>query len=261
MAQPSDTNQRNIDTRTHGNSIDRTSGVPLYLQIFDLLRNRILNGEWQPGDLLPAEPELMDYYGVSRITLRQAADLLEQHNLIRRQRGKGTFVTHSMIHSDAGRLIGFSEDMKRRGLRPGSQVLSAGLVVATRTLAEKLEVSTNEELVYLKRLRLANDEPMCIEEAYLVAQYCPGLIENHDFGASSLRAVLERDYNIRLVRARQTITARLASHIAAELLSLPPNSPTLYIERISYSQLDIPVVFVCIHYRADRYALVHELQG
>lgn len=250
-----------LEKYIHSNGIDRTSNTPLYYQLYESLRTRILNGEWQPNDLLPAEPELTQYYGVSRTTLRQATDLLAQEKLIRRQRGKGTYVTSSLIRTDARRLIGFSEDMRRRGLNPSSKVLDSSVVLASTAIADKLQIEPGEELIYLKRLRLADKEPMCVEEACLVHRYCPGLIEIHDFSVSSLQEVLERDYSIRLAKAWQTVTAQTATHELSDLLELPARAPILHIERITYSQLDKPVVFVCIHYRGDRYSLVHELHG
>jgi GntR family transcriptional regulator len=149
--------------------------------------------------------------------------------------------------------------MRRRGLTPSSKVLVATIALASKVTAEKLEIEAGEELVYLKRLRLANYEPMCVEEACLPHRYCPGLIDSHDFSVSSLWDALVNDYGIRLVKARQTITAQIATRELSEHLQLPAKDPILHIERTSYSQLAKPVVYVRIHYRGDRYSLVHAL--
>jgi len=123
-----------------------------------------------------------------------------------------------------------------------------------------LQVAVGEELAKLERLRLANGAPMAIEEAYLVHRYCPGVLEG-DYSVAPLRVTLERSYGIRLVRARQVIRAIAATSRLARLLAVKPRDPLLYIERVSYSQHDVPVEFLHIHYRADRYSLYNELQG
>ena len=117
-----------------------------------------------------------------------------------------------------------------------------------------------EELARLERLRLANDEPMAIEESYLVHRYCSGVLEA-DYTAVSLREALDRTYGIRWLRARQVIRAIRSGSRLARLLAIKPVDPLLFIERVSYSQYDIPVEFLHIYYRADRYSLYTELRG
>jgi GntR family transcriptional regulator len=150
--------------------INRNSKLPLYHQLYEILRSNITRGEWQPGDVIPPESELIDRYQVSRTTVRQVLDMLVNEGLIYRQRGRGTFVAHPTVEQALVRIISFTEDMRQRGFKPGTKVLSSGLVPAPRDIAEKLGVEPGEELARLERLRLADDEPMSIEDSYLVSR-------------------------------------------------------------------------------------------
>jgi GntR family transcriptional regulator len=240
--------------------IDRTSKLPLYHQLYEILRDNILRGEWQPGDMIPPESELVEQYEVSRTTVRQVLDMLASEGLIYRQQGRGTFVAHPTVEQGLMRIVSFTEDMRMRGFEPSSKVLFSGLVPASVEIARKLEIEPEEELARLDRLRLADGEPMSIEESHLVHRYCPGILQG-DYVSSSLREALERDHGIRLVRARQIIRAISAPDRLAELLSIQPNAALLFIERVSYSQHNVPIEFLRIYYRGDRYALYNELQG
>jgi GntR family transcriptional regulator len=240
--------------------INRTSKLPLYHQLYEILRGDILHGKWEPGDMLLPESELVEQYQVSRTTVRQVLDMLVNEGLIYRQRGRGTFVAHPTLEQGLVRIVSFTQDMRQRGCKPGTEVQFSGLVPAPEDIAKKLEIEPGEELARLDRLRLADGEPMSIEESHLVHRYCPGVLRG-DYALNPLREALERDYGIRLVRAKQVIRAILAPPKLAGLLSIPSKSALLFIERISYSQQDVPVEFLRIYYRADRYSLYNELQG
>jgi GntR family transcriptional regulator len=241
--------------------INRHSPLPLYHQLYEILRGSIQRGEWQPGDLIPAESELIEQYAVSRTTVRQVLDMLVKEGLIYRQRGRGSFVAHPTLEQGLVRIVNFTEDMQQRGFRPESVVLSSALMAAPPDIAERLQVAPGEELAELRRLRLADDEPLSIEEAHLVHRACPGILGCCDFAVNSLRNVLQRQYGIRWTRARQVIRASAAPNDLAVLLSVKPRSPLLFIERVSYSQQDVPVEFLRTYYRADRYSLYNELSG
>lgn len=240
-------------------TILRDSKLPFYHQLYEILRQNIVRGEWQPDDMLPSEVELMERYNVSRITVRQALDELVNEGLIYRQRGRGTFVAHPTVDQALTRIISFTEDMRQRGFTPGTEVLFSGLEPASPEVAEKLQLEPGAELVRLDRLRLADNEPMSIEESHLVHRTCPGILQ-HDYAANPLREVLERHYGIRLVRAKQIIRAIAAPRKIADKLSIPANIPLLYIERISYSQQNIPIEFLRLYHRGDRYVLYNELR-
>ncbi|MEJ2264809.1 MAG: GntR family transcriptional regulator [Anaerolineales bacterium] len=239
-------------------NINRQSKVPYYQQLYEILRGKIDQGMWRPGDMIAPESELIESYQVSRSTVRQVLDMLVQEGLIYRQRGRGSFVAHPTLEQTMLRIVSFTEDMRQRGFEPGTSVLISRLINAPQEIAVKLDISLGEELAHVKRLRLADGEPMSIEESYMVHRYCRGVLE-HDYAEQPLREILERDYGIRLVHARQTIRAILATKDQAKLLDVPEKSALLFIERVTHSQDAIPVEFLRIYYRADRYSLYNEL--
>ncbi|MDI7275475.1 MAG: GntR family transcriptional regulator [Anaerolineae bacterium] len=240
--------------------IVRDSKLPYYHQLYEILRGKIRRGEWRLGEMIPPESELIERYGVSRVTARQALDALANEGLIERRRGKGTFVAQPTIEQALTRIISFTEDMRQRGAVPGTRVLSASVVPATEEIAGKLEISPGDELVRLERLRLADGEPMSVEQSYLVHKFCPGLLEQ-DYRSGSLRELLEERYGIRWIRAKQVIRAINAPRPLAAALSVGPNAALLYIERVSFNQQDVPGEYLRVYHRGDRYSLYNELRG
>jgi len=240
--------------------INRSSKLPLYHQLYEIVRGEILTKKWQPGDMLPPESELIETYQVSRTTVRQVLDMLVNEGLIYRQRGRGTFVAEPTVEQVMVRIVSFEEDMRQRGMTPSTQVLFSQLVPASAEMAGLLQIEPGEELARLERLRLADGEPMSVEESNLPHRYCRGVLDG-DYATTSLRAALERDHGIRWSRAKQTIRAAPATEHLAEALSVPLYSALLFVERTSYSQQDLPVELLRIYYRGDRYSLYTELQG
>jgi len=240
--------------------IDRANKLPLYSQLYDILRGNISRHEWRPGDMIPPESELIERYKVSRTTVRQVLDMLAGEGLIFRQQGRGTFVAHPMVERGLVRIVSFTDDMLQRGFKANTQVLFSGLVEAPQDIAEKLEIEAGDGLARLERLRLADDEPMSVEESYLVHRYCPGILDG-DFSKNPLRVALANTYGIRWLHAKQIIRAILTPPRLALLLATGSESAMLLVERVSYSQQSIPIEFLRIYYRADRYALHGELTG
>jgi len=240
--------------------IVRDSKLPFYQQLYEILRGRIQRGDWKPGDMIPSEKELIEQYGVSRVTARQALDALVQDGLIYRERGRGTFVAHPTVEQASSRIISFTDEMRQRGVVPRTEVLSAGLVPAQQDIAERLSIARGDELVRLVRLRLADNEPMTVEEAYFVHSWCRGLLEL-DYRSGSLRELLERHYGIRWMRAKQVTRAINAPPDLAATLGIKPRAAVLYIERVSHNTQDVPLEFLRLYHRGDRYALYSELKG
>jgi GntR family transcriptional regulator len=236
------------------------SKSPLYQQIYQLLRHKILGGQWNPNEMLPSEAELVEQYNVSRATVRQALDELVSDGLIYRRQGRGTFISPPTVEQGLVRIVSFTEDMQQRGLNPGTKLISAGLVSASKMLANDLQIEEGESLARIERLRLADGAPMSVEVSFLVHRYCPGILAQ-DYTTRSLRLMLEESYQIRITSARQKIQAVAATEEMAEVLGIDPGAPLLYIERISFSEFDVPVEYLRLFHRGDRYTLHADLRG
>jgi GntR family transcriptional regulator len=239
-------------------TIDRFSKLPYYQQVYEILHGKIQRREWQPGDMIPPESELIEKYQVSRNTVRQVLDKLVNEGLIYRQRGRGSFVAHPTLEQSMTRIVSFTEDMRQRGFNPGTEVISADLMPAIEEIASQLGTPLGEQLACLRRLRLADGEAMSIEESFLIHKYCPDVLE-HDYAQQPLREVLETKYGIRIASAKQVIQAIQAPPELAGLLDITPGAALLFLTRVSYSQGRIPVEYLRIYYRADRYSLFNEL--
>jgi GntR family transcriptional regulator len=242
------------------NTIVQDSQISLYKQLYTILRRGIARGDWKPGDRMPSEAELIEAYGVSRITVRQAFDMLVQEGLVYRRRGSGTFVAVPTIQHGLNRIISFTEDMQRRGLHPETKVLAAALQPATQEIADRLDLMPGAELAVLERLRLADHEPMSLEISHLVHQLCPGILDG-DYSETPLHEALHDRYDIRLARAHQSIRAVAADRGLAGRLRVPAGAPLFFIERVTYQQTGIPVEYLQLYHRGDRYVLYNELRG
>lgn len=215
-------------------AIYRNSPLPRYYQLKEIMRERIRNGEWRPGDLIPSERELGETYGISRMTARQAITELVNEGLFYREQGKGTFVSQSKITQQLIHLTGFTEDISARGQRPSTKVISSTIHQADEAVAEKLHISPATPIFRLQRLRLADDEPLAIELSQIHFKGCERLLEE-DLEQHSLYRLLEQKYGFLLMEADQEIEAGLASNENAQLLKIAAGSAVLYTRRITYT--------------------------
>jgi GntR family transcriptional regulator len=235
--------------RTSQGFLDKASPVPLYHQLTARLRADIEHGVVQPGDLIGTEKELGDRYGVSRATVRQALDELARGGLVVRITGRGTFVSTPRLTVDLPILLSFTEEMKRRGIVPGSAILAFARVPAPAEVVEALGCPTGEELLYIRRVRSGNDTPIVVGDHYL-AQFIR--MERADLG-QSLYETIEQRYGIRLKEAHHTIRAGLCSEDEATLLGIAPGDAVLRFRRTTFTGDMQPIVFETGAARADLY--------
>jgi GntR family transcriptional regulator len=236
-------------------AIDPASHIPLYHQLYLILRDKIVKGVWQPGDPFPKDSDLEAKYGVSRITVRRAVDTLVNENMVIRQRGRGSFVAVGGVKNVHNHLFSFDEEMHRRNLTPSTKIIALQYAPVSDLTASQLNIRVGEELAGLKRLRYGNGEPQCYEEVWLVHAYCSGILETHDFSRESLTHVLEEEYHLRLSKAEQTISAIIPTRQISKMLGLAGKQPVLFLERVSYSQRGVAIDYRRIYYRGDRFAL------
>lgn len=236
--------------------MDNGLTVTKHATVRDYLLQRI-EQRLKAHDRLPTERDLGEQLGVSRLTVRHALRELESQGLIYRIQGSGTFVAEPQIRKGT-ELTSFSEDMRARNLRPAARLLHASTVVAAAEQSWRLGVSPGTDLHYLSRIRLADDQPMCLEDVWLVASLAPGLLE-HEL-QDSLYDTLERDYKIIIDRADQEVRATVLDPDQAGLLGVPPYAPALEVERVGYTRRGSAVEFARSRYRSDRYSIGSSLR-
>jgi GntR family transcriptional regulator len=233
-------------------AIYRNSPLPRYFQLKEIMRERIRSGEWKPGELIPSERELSEKYGISRMTARQAITELVNEGLFYREQGKGTFVSQRKITQQLIHLTGFTEDIRARGQRPGTKVLSATMHPADEETAEKLRINPGTPIFRLQRLRLADDEPLAIELSQISFKGCEGLLEE-DLEHNSLYRLLEAKYGIALMEADQELEAGLTGSEEAQLLKISVARPVLFTRRITYTDRNQPIEYAKAVYCGNKY--------
>jgi GntR family transcriptional regulator len=240
--------------------LDKRSHLPLHQQLKAAIEERIASGEWLPGTQVPSERELCEQYGISRITVRQALTALVMEGRLIRTQGRGTFVASPRIEQQLTQLTGFTQDMRARGKRPSARVLEAGSMSALPLIARVLKIEVGESVIMLKRLRLADGEPVAIEIAYLPENRCRGLLKEM-LATRSLYDILTRKYDLKPARAMQQMEAIACPAAEAKLLGTRRGAPVLHIHRTTYDREGRPFELVESFYRGDRYTFYAELQG
>lgn len=228
--------------------------LPLYVQLKEELINAIAQGEFAAGDQLPSQRALCDQYGMSHMTVRRAISELINDGVIYAIPGKGIYAAERKQDAEAGPLIGFTEDMARRGMVASSRVLAAEIVNASIVLARTLEVDVGAPLVYLRRLRLANHEPMAVQTSYLPHVLCPGLLDN-DLSTNSLFSLLRDRYRLLLADSQVSVESALADEEYENLLGLKAPAALLITEQLTYLNSGQIAEFTRSVYRADRYRM------
>ncbi|MDQ0298062.1 GntR family transcriptional regulator [Salibacterium salarium] len=231
--------------------IDKTSPLPIYYQIQEMIRGKIDSNEWEPGDMLPSERIFAESYDVSRMTVRQAVTELVNEGLLRREKGKGTFVLEPKIEQTLQGLTSFTEDMRKRGLKPGSKLVKYNLDNPSLKFAEMLQMQGDQQLYEIKRLRLADEVPMALETTYMNKELVgelPEDIENH-----SLYYILEAEKGLKLGNGEQTFESSLARQEEADYLDIQVGDPVLLIKRMTYLEDGTLFEYVKSVYRGDRY--------
>ena len=210
------------------------------------------------GDAIPSERQLSSDLGMSRLTVRAALDDLVREGYLIRRRGSGTFVSEPKIAQELT-MTSFTEDMRRRGMVPGSRTLELKVSPAGARLGRVFHVSPSEPIVAIKRLRLADGESMAIETLHVRNALVPGLSAK-DLEEHSFYELLASRYGIVIVGGMQTVEPTVTNEEESAALSVPLHSPALLLERTTRSDTGITVEFVRSIYRGDRYRLVTELR-
>lgn len=224
--------------------------APLYLQIADILRTRILQGAYQPNQQMPSESELMGAFDVSRITVRQALGNLQSEGLIFRVHGKGTFVSRPRAFQDLGSLQGFGTAMREMGYETHSKVLSVRTVTAPTRVVERIALSGR--VTELRRLRFLNRSPISVDVSYLPLNIGQR-VARADLANRDVFSVLENDCQIALGHADLRISSVPATAEQRDLLSVDLHAPILFIERVIHTSEGAPLEYEELYYRGDAF--------
>ena len=228
------------------------SNLPLYTQIRETLRTRILDGTYQAHGQLPTESELTSAFKVSRITVRQALNDLQKEGLVFKVHGKGTFVSKPKAFQDLARLQGFAEAMHVHGYETYNKLISLRHMPAPKAAAEMLRLPRNAKVTELRRVRYLNREPISLDVSY-VSREIGERLAKEDLATRDIFLILENDYGIHLGNAELRIEATTADDQLAALLGISDGAPILRIERLTCTDSGEPLDFEYLYYRGDAF--------
>jgi GntR family transcriptional regulator len=216
---------------------------PAYRAIADVIRERIDQCELTGGDRLPTERELVEEFGVARMTVRNALDVLQSEGLIERRRGRngGTFVRSVPPVLELNCMEGLPQQLRRDGLEINARVLHAGPADASSCVAAALKILAGAPVYHVVRLGSVRKTPLVIQHSFYPAALVPGLLEE-DL-AQSIPELLHARWNLRLTRKTEVITPGLAADEEAEALAVDRDLPLLHIRRTMLTEGGVPVEY------------------
>lgn len=245
---PANSRTRPLEVRYR---LDKTSPVPLYLQLKSKILAEIESGALKAGDLLPSEAELVAALAISRPTVRQALSELSVEGYVHKQRGRGSFVSYPKIEGRfLSKLQSFAEEMRQQRLTPSTTVLSLAKIDGIPQVNDRLGLPHSEPLIALSRLRFADGAPVVIVDTCLPYTPFAGLL-TADLENASLYDTLERDYATRVSRVARTIEAAPAAAQDAELLRVKQGAPVCLVHTVAYSVDNRAVEHSVARYRGD----------
>lgn len=228
---------------------------PLYEQVYDYINHLIQTSELKPGDKLPSEKELESLFNVSKITIRRAIQDLVYENKVIKIPGKGSFVLKPRIEPLTA-LTSFSENMIAQGYVPSYQSSRISLTIPHSKITEYLRIGTNDKVLNISRLMLADNIPMAIQDSYMpeyIYEKDPKIFSPEIMNKISLYKLLEFEFGIQLFKADEWVDASKASQEEAKTLGIKKDDPIMIIERISYTAQNNPIEYVKLIYPAKRY--------
>jgi GntR family transcriptional regulator len=240
-------NMKNMDL---GRSIDRENVIPLYHQIKESIKGKILDEELKPGEQIPSEAELCSIYKVSRGTVRNAINDLVTDGILYREHGRGTFVAKPKIEQSLVNFYTFFGDMPKQGYRPSKRLIKMVVEPAYRSVARSLSIKNGTSVIHARILKEVNNEPFLLESLYVSYELCPKLLDA-DIETVRLYDFIDEE-GITLYKSAESFEPILIDEFTSEILGVPVGAPGLAVERIVYAIGDLPVVLHRGVVRGDR---------
>ena len=237
--------------------MDKTSKVPLYLQLMEVLIKKIEDEEYAEHDKLPSERDLCDIYKLSRITVRQALQDLEREGYIYKQHGVGTFVASASYNQKLSGLYSFTNEMQKLGKNPTTEVLSFEVISLDDRLARKMDAEPFEEVFKVVRLRFADGQPLMYETSYLPKKRFVGLTQT-DLNARPMYDVFLQDYEVTVTKATERLSATLVTEEESMFLDMRSGEAGMLIKRYAYFHEQLIEYTVSVA-RGDKFSYTVEL--
>lgn len=238
-------------------TIDHKSASPLHTQVEEILRKLIRQPEYQNGKLLPNEVHIARQLGISRNTVRQAANKLVYERLLVRKKGVGTRVAKNNITTKLNKWTSFTHEMDEKGVVFKNYSLKVSSVVPDKEICNLFNISDKTKVVKLERLRGLNKGPV----VYFISYFHPriGLTEKDDF-SKPLYETLEKVHHVSVAVSKEGISAILANKKLAEKLKIKTGDPILFRKRVVCDPGDRPIEYNLGYYRADSFTYTIDIE-
>jgi GntR family transcriptional regulator len=240
--------------------LDRNSSIPLYVQIEQVIRQKIGDGEWRPGDRIPSETALNEMFGVSRMTVRGVLNGLVDDGVLYRVPGKGTFVTEEKIATRSPAYQGIREQLEEQGFATVTELVGLRTMIPTESVRRRLGVDRSVPVHEILRRRLVNGVPVSLHRSFVPVRLAPGL-DRDDVVGEQLCVILDKQYGLRAARTSEQLEAVAATSEEAELLEVAERDPILMLEDIITDQKGTVFEYSKICFRGDRMKLHFEYQS
>lgn len=230
----------------------KNNPLPLYYQLKEILIELIDNEELKPGDAIPTERELCEIHGISRMTARKAIVDLATEGIVYREQGKGTFVAEPKMKQQLSQLKSFTEQMREKGLKTSTSILSFAIKEATKKICNHLNLIDDKTVLEIKRLRYVEEQPIAFETVWLPFNMCSTLTRDMLEG-ESLYKVLRETYGYKINHAKQSIEPIAITEYESKLLDLEPKTLALLFRRTTYLDDGRAIEYTKTINRSDKY--------
>jgi DNA-binding GntR family transcriptional regulator len=238
--------------------IDREDHQKLYLQLYEILRKKIESSEWAIGSQIPTEEELCKLFNVSRATVRTAVLELVRQGYLKRQQGKGTFIFRNMISEGLTMLTSLRELFFEEDLHFSTNVLARTVMMPVDDMDTRLDIEKDKHIIYIKRMRFIENEPVLLQETYIPYHISPLLLED-DIENNTLFDLFEKKYGIKITKVKNYIEISHLNEDEARLLSLTNGAPAVLLTQYFYSGETL-VMYTRSIKRTDRFKFLMELE-
>ena len=231
--------------------LDRQSPQPLHSQLEEILRQGIENEVWKPDSSIPSENELSNLYGISRMTVRSVLYLLVREGLIYKVPGKGTFVSKPKIVLSQ---MAIQDQLEQMGYEISLKLVSIEKIIASSKVRNILNLSRDDQVYILKRIRYIKEEPFSIHISYIPVSLCPNL-ESKNLEGAQLCNILKDEYQVKIGRKVETLESVIATTEEARMLSVKKSFSLLLLDSIVYAENDLPIELSKVLFRGDKIKL------
>ncbi|MBE6934982.1 MAG: GntR family transcriptional regulator [Ruminococcaceae bacterium] len=236
--------------------LDPQSPKPLHTQLEEIIRGKIINGDWSENSRIPSENELSREYGLSRMTVRSVILRLAQEGLLYRVPGKGTFVSVNKLLSRPLSHMGIREQLDQQGVESETKLIEAREIAAPLAVATRMGIPEGTPIFHIVRVRTAKGSPLSLHVSYIPKKLCPDMLEvGHNFEVAQLCDILRDAYGVVKSKVVETLEIAQAGNAEAAHLGVRKNYPLIHVENLIYSPENEPMEYASVLFRGDRIKL------